>query len=160
MEFERVNLNKDILIEIKKIDDIFYKDDNTTLDWYLERYTDKHIGYLIKDNGKIVGYIVSVPIKKVLYNALINGVLVNDININPDMFITRSRYNYIVSFVMLPEYRHKGLGTKLIKSIIKNVKRGYYCALAISKEGNALSGKFMKLKKKINEDISVYEIKL
>ncbi len=160
MEFEKVNLTKDVLIEIKKVDDIFYKDENLTLDWYLERYTDKHIGYLIKDKEKIVGYIVAAPIKKVLYNALVKGVLINDTDINPDMFINKSRYNYIVSFVLLPDYRHNGIGTKLIKSIIKTVKKGYYCSLAISKEGNAISKKFMRVKKKINDEITVYEIKI
>ena len=66
----------------------------------------------------------------------------------------------IISFVLLPEYRHKGFGSELIKSILKNVRHGYYCSLAISKEGNTISKKYMKLKKIINDNINVYEIKL
>lgn len=160
MKFEKVKLTKENIKEIKKIDDIFYQDDDLDLNWYLDRYTEKHMGYLIKDNNKVVGYLVSVPIKKVFYKALISGVLINDTNVNPDMFVTHSKYNYIISFVLLPDYRHKGIGSELIKSVIKSVNHGYYCSLAISKEGNALSRKFMKLKKHINDNISVYEIKI
>lgn len=161
MKIEKIPLNKENLIKIKKIDDLYFTEDITDLNWYLERYTTKHTAYVIKDNqDNYQGYIIAVPIKKVLYKAITNGVLINDININPDMFVNKSKYHYIASFVILEKHRHKGLGLKLIKSIIKLVDKGYYCALVMSNEGDAISKKYMHLKKKINENISVYEIKL
>ena len=161
MRIEKINLTKDNLIKIKEIDDLFYTDDHIDLDWYLERYNSKHIGYLLlNDHNVCIGYIVSVPVKKELYDALIKGVLVNDLNINPDMFIDKSKYNYIVSFIILEEYRHQGLGLELIKNIIKTVDKGFYCALTVSQEGAAISKKFMHLKKQINDDIAVFEIKI
>ena len=161
MKIEKINLTKDNLLKIKEIDDLFYRDDSTTIEWYLERYTPNHIGYVLKDeNDNFCGYIVSVPVKKELYDAITNGVLVNDININPKMYIESSNYNYIVSFVLLEEYRHQGLGTKIIESISNSMAKGKYCALTISKEGNNIAKKFMNLKMQINDDISVYEIEI
>ena len=160
MQIEKIYLNKDNLIKIKQIDDEFFKEDITPLDWYIERYTSKHTGYIIKDNDKIIGYLVAVPIKKEAYNAIINGVIINDIHLNPDMFVEKSRYHYIIAFVLLDEYRHKGLGTSLIKSVIKHVEKGKYCTLTVSKEGASLSKKFMKLKQQLNDEVAVFEIKL
>lgn len=126
MKIEKIYLTKDNLKKIKKIDDLYYKGENKTdLNWYLERFSSKHIGYvLLNGKSEYIGYIISVPVKKELYDALIGGVLVNDININPDMFINKSKYNYIVSFVILEEYRHMGLGVELIKNIINIVDKG------------------------------------
>ena len=61
-----------------------------------------------------MGYLISVPIKQALYEALINGVFINDLYINPQMFIEKSHYNYIVSCVILKEYRNKGYGTLMM----------------------------------------------
>ena len=80
-------------------------------------------------------------------------------DINPQMFVKKSKYFYIISFVILEEYRHKGLGIKLIKNIIKTIDKGKYIALTVSKEGEAIAKKFMKKKKQINDDIAVFEIK-
>ena len=159
MRVEKVSLTKDNLLKIKSIDETFYKS-NLDINWYLERYTNKHNGYLLYDNNKVVGYIVSVPIKKELYDALVNGVLLNDININPDMFIEDSYYNYIVSIVILEEYRYQGMGNLLLEALLNNVKNGLYCALTISKEGSILANKYMNLKLKINDEVSVYELKV
>ena len=120
MKVEKISLTKDNLLKIKSIDETFYKS-NLDIDWYLERYTNKHNGYILYDNDKAVGYNVSVPIKKELYDALINGVLLNDININPNMFIEDSYYNYIVSIVILEEYRHQGMGNLLLEITQKKV---------------------------------------
>lgn len=156
MEIEKICLTKENLKKIKKIDDIFYHEDVTTIDWYLERYTPKHTGYILKDGKKIVGYLVAVPIKKEAYTAITKGVLVNDIYLNPDMYVEKSKYYYIVSFVLLEEYRHKGYGTRLVLSVIRKAEKGHYCALTISKEGAALSKKFMKLKKQVNDNVAVF----
>ncbi len=160
MKIDKIRLTEENIKIIKEIDDTFYHDEATTIEWYLERYTSKHNGYLIKNNDKVVGYLVAVPIKKEAYDAITNGVIVNDIYLNPKMYIEKSKYHYIVSFVLLENYRNQGIGTNLILSIIKNVDKGRYCALTISKEGAAVSQKFMKLKKQINDDVAVFEIKL
>ena len=159
MKVEKVNLTKDNLLIIKNIDETFYKS-NLDINWYLERYTNKHIGYLLYDNDKVIGYIVSVPIKKELYDTITNGVLLNDININPSMFVEKSYYHYIVSIVILEEYRHKGYAHLLFKEMLKHQKDGLYCALTITKEGDILASKYMHLIKEINKDVKIYELKV
>ena len=75
MHIEEVKLTKENLIKIKEIDNTFYTKENISLDWYLERYTEKHSAILLLDKDEIVGYIISVPIKKELYDTIINGVI-------------------------------------------------------------------------------------
>ena len=97
MKAKKEKLTKDVLHKIKNIDDLFYTDIDLSTSWYLERYNEEHYGYLIYDDNNCFGYIVSVPIKKELWDALLNGVMTNDYYINPKMFINESDYNYIVS---------------------------------------------------------------
>lgn len=89
MQIIEDKLTKDNLLKIKKIDDKFYNSPITNIDWYLERYTKNHKGIFLLDNEKVVGYLISVPIKQALYEALINGVFINDLYINPQMFIEK-----------------------------------------------------------------------
>jgi len=96
-----------------------------------------------------------VPIKKELYNAIVNGVLINDLYINPNMIVNKSKYQYIVSSVILDDYRHKGFGKEMMKELLKNGK-GFYCALTITENGYNLAKKFMELKLKINDDANVF----
>ena len=42
MKIEEVNLTKDNLIKIEEIDNTFYKNDITGIDWYLQRYNENH----------------------------------------------------------------------------------------------------------------------
>lgn len=156
MKIEVRNLSKDNLLEIQKIDKKFYNDDLLNIDWYLKRYNEKHKGIFLLDNEKIVGYLVSVPIKKELYEAITNGVLINDLYINPSMFIEDSNYHYIVSCVILKEYQEKGYGSLMMSKLFKNSK-GKFCALTISNKGYNLAKKFLNLKININEEISVFE---
>lgn len=159
MRIEEVYLTKENLLKIKSIDDLFYSD-QLEIDWYLKRYSDKHKGILLLDNDKCVGYIVMAPVRKELYKAIISGVILNDVDVNPDMFIDSSKYNYIVSCVILEEYRHKGYGKMLVEKLLtSNNKSTHYCALTISKDGSNLASKFMKLKMKLNEEVNIYEIK-
>lgn len=162
MKIEKIYLTKDNLTKIKNIDDLCYNEENKTdLNWYLERFTPNHIAYVILDeNNNYIGYIIAVPIKKELYDAITNGVLINDLNINPAMFIASSKYNYIVSFVILEGYRHQGLGINLIKNIINIVEKGKYCALTISEDGEMIAKKFMHLKHQINDKTAVFEINI
>lgn len=157
MKIEKVYLTKENLLKIEKIDDSFYKDDITGIDWYLQRYNSKHYAYCLIDKTEIVGYIVSVPIKKELYDAIINGVLLNDLHINPDMYVTKSEYNYIVSCVIKKEYRYKNYGKLLMEKVFDDLNNCYACCLTISKDGYKLANKYLKLKKKLNDDVSVFE---
>lgn len=155
IKIEKVSLTKENLLKIKKVDDSFYKEDLLTLEWYIERYNENNNGFLLMNDDCCVGYLVSVPIKKELYKAIINGVLINDLYINPNMIVNKSKYQYIVSSVILDNYRHKGYGKEMMKELLKNEKK-VFCALTITKDGYNLAKKFMKLKLKINDDTNVF----
>lgn len=156
---KKEKLTKDVLHKIKNIDDLFYTDIDLSTSWYLERYNEEHYGYLIYDDNNCFGYIVSVPIKKELWDALLNGVMTNDYYINPKMFINESDYNYIVSCNILKEYQCNGYGTMLMKELIKESK-GYLCALTVTKEGFLLASKYLKLQNEINDNIEIMIVKL
>ena len=155
IKIKKVSLTKENLLKIKKVDDSFYKEDLLTLEWYIERYNENHNGFLLMDDDCCVGYLVSVPIKKELYKAIINGVLINDLYINPNMIVNKSKYQYIVSSVILDNYKHKGYGKEMMKELLKNEKK-VFCALTITKNGYNLAKKFMNLKLKINDDTNVF----
>ena len=159
MKIEKVCLTKENLLKIEKIDDSFYENAITGIDWYLERYNSQHYAYCLIDKNEIVGYIVSVPIKKELYDAITHGVLINDLHINPDMYVTESKYNYIVSCVIKKEYRYKNYGKILMEKVLDNLNNCYACCLTISKDGYKLANKYLKLKMKLNDDVSVFEKK-
>lgn len=156
IEIKDVRLNKDNLIKIKEIDNIFYNEDILTLDWYLERYNENHKGILLFDNDRCVGYLVSVPVKKELYDTIINGVITNDLYINPDMFVNESKYNYIVSIVLLEDYKNKGYGCQMLNNLFDNGK-GNFCALTITNDGYKLANKYMNLIMNINSEVSVFK---
>ena len=155
MKIEEISLNKENLLRIAKIDNTFYTNAITGINWYTERYNENHKGIVLTDNDNIVGYIVAVPIKKPLYDAIINGVIINDININPKMFVNKSNYKYIVSCVILEKYRNQGYATKMMKKLFAE-GHGKYCALTISQDGYNLASKFMKLKSNICQGIDVF----
>ena len=157
VKIEKIYLTKENLLKIEKIDDSFYTNAITGIDWYLERYNEKHSAYCLIDENEIVGYILSVPIKKELYDAIINGVLVNDLHINPDMYLNESEYNYIVSCVIKKEYRYKNYGKLLMETVLSDLNNRYVCCLTISKDGYKLANKYLKLKMKLNDDVSVFE---
>ena len=156
MHIEEINLTKENLIKIKEIDDTFYDKDNISIEWLFERYKDTYKGLVLCDKEKIVGYITAVPIKKELYDTIINGVIVNDLQINPNMFVDESNYYYIVSIVIKKEYRGKGFGSKMLKLILEN-KNKNYCVLTISDDGYNLIKKYMNLKTKVYKNIYVFE---
>ncbi|MBE6147225.1 MAG: GNAT family N-acetyltransferase [Firmicutes bacterium] len=157
MEVKKIFLTKENLLEIQKIDDNFYTNAITGIDWYLERYNKNHYAYCLFDDDKIVGYIVSVPIKKELYDTIVNGVLLNDLHINPQMFLNESNYNYIVSCVIKEEYRYKNYGKLLMETLLNDLKDSYACCLTISKAGYKLANNYLKLKMKLNDEVSVFE---
>ena len=156
MKLEKVYLTKENLLKIEKLDDLYYTDAITGIDWYLQRYNEHHNAYfLINDKSNVVGYILSVPIKKELYDAITSGVIVNDLYVNPKMYIDESTYHYIYSCVITKEYRHQKYGTMLMEKLLDDLK-GNICCLTISKDGYKLANKYMDLKEIINESVSVF----
>ena len=109
----------------------------------------------MNDNSDLIGYIVSVPIKKELYEAITNGVILNDLHINPTMFQKESDYHYIVSCVILEEYRYQNYGPKLMETLLSSLN-GRACCLTISKDGYRLASKYLNLKETLNDSVSVF----
>ena len=156
MKIDKKFKKKEKLKKIMKIDKSFYKNDILTLDWYLERYNENHKALvLVNKKNQWVGYLVSVPITKELYMTITNGVLVNDLYINPKHFLIDSNYNYIVSVLIDEKYRDKGYGSKIIKYFFES-NSGKYCALTITKGGYNLCLNQMNLWMKINESTFVF----
>ena len=156
MKIEKEVLTKENLKKIQAIDDSFYANDITGIDWYLERYNEDHYAYFLKDDlSNVVGYILFVPIKKELYDAITGGVLLNDVHINPNMFIKKSKYHYLFSAIINSQYRHKGYGKRLMETVLKDID-GDICCIAVSKEGYNLANKYMKLKETLNDSVSIF----
>lgn len=155
MHIEEVSLTKDILLKIQDIDNTFYLNAIIDIHWYLERYNKDNLAIVLQDDNKVVGYIVAIPINKELYNAITSGVIINDLYINPKMFVKESNYKYVVSCVLLEQYRGKGYATQMMEKLFEKAK-GYYCALTISENGYNLVNKFMKLKLNIDDKTNVF----
>ena len=152
---ENKNINRSILERVKAIDEQFYTESKLTLDWYLERYKEYHVITLLYDDDKIVGYLLCVPIKKELYDDIMNGKLTNDIDVSHDMFVKDSLYNYIVSIVIDKEYRNNKYAYRLLDNLI--IKKGNkYCALTVSEAGKKLASKYMKKVLDVNDNVSVF----
>ena len=154
LEIKEVKLTKDNLLKIKVVDDTFYKSDKLNLDWYLERYEGKSKAVLLLDEDKCAGYIVSVPIRKELYDTITCGVIVNDVQVSPKMFTDESLYYYVVSCVILDDYRERGYGSKMLEMVLRDKKR--YCALTVSDEGYHLAKKYMDFKMNVYENVNVF----
>ena len=154
IKIKKDNLTKENLMKIKNLDSLFYKEDILTDEWYLERYNSNHSGIFLYDDEICIGYLVSIPITKELYKAIINGVIINDLYINPKMILNKSKYNYIVSSLIKEEYRNIGYGKLMMEELFK--VKGKYCALTITKEGYSLANKYMKHKLKINNQVNVF----
>lgn len=156
LKIKKIKLTKNNLKKIMEIDSTFYKDDVLSMEWYLERYNKNHsANVLVNSNKDYVGYIVSVPIKKELYDALLKGVIINDLYVNPKMYDIVSKYHYIVSCVILEKYRGLGYGKAIMESVLKDSNINYI-ALTISKDGKKLASKYMKEYLIINKDVSVF----
>lgn len=157
MKIEKVNLTEENLLKIQDIDDLFYTNAITGINWYLKRYNEHHTAYVLVDKkDNFCGYVVAVPIKKELYDAIINGVITNDIHINPKMFVNKSKYYYLYSIVLLEKYRYRGWGTKLLNKLLEEIKDKKYCVLTVSKDGYNIMNKCMDIKIKIDDSIFVF----
>jgi len=157
IKIKKEKLNKKNLYKLKEINDFFYED-NLSLEWYYQRCNNKHDIYFLYNENLCIGYISCVAIKKELYDTLKNGVILDDININPKMFVKKSEFYYISSIVLSEEYRNIGLGSILMESLL-NTNKGNFIALTISKKGYHLCKKYMKLIRKLNKNVKVFELK-
>lgn len=155
MKIVKTFLTKDVLESIIDIDKTYYKKVND-MEWYISRYNKFHYAYLLKDGEKIVGYILAVPIRKQLYDAIKSGVLMDVNDVNPNMIVNESYYNYITSIAILSEYRGKGYGKSMLETLLDN-GRGFYIAISVNKEGYNLCNKYMFEMLKIDNSTHIFE---
>lgn len=143
VHIEKINLTKENLLEIEKIDDAFYTDEVTGIDWYTNRYKPYNIAYGLFDDKELVGYTIIAPIQEDLFRAIINGVLVSDVKVSPEQFVKYSDFYYIASSVIKEKYRECGYGSKMFDQIMHDYRDKYLCCLTVSKEGYRLVNKFL-----------------
>lgn len=134
MHIEVKKATEDLLQEIMAVDSYVY---HIGLNWYVRRYVGKEFALLYDEDG-VAGYAVAVPIAKPMYDALVSGVVVNDIDLNEEMFLSQSDYYYLASAVVIPMYRKKGWGNQLVDTALNHIK-GQCVALVVSEAGEKLA---------------------
>ena len=152
---DEVSLTKEILEEIRKIDLEFYPNIGP-IDWYLSRYKPWHSAFAAMDDGKMIGYFVAVPVRKELYDAILNGVMVDDLGINPDMYLQESEYYYAVSIVVQEAYRGRNISRQLLDAYFSKYPDKKTCLLAVSKGGHHLAEHYFSLVKDLSENVAVF----
>ena len=152
---KEVSLTRDTLEEIRKIDLEFYPNIGS-IDWYLSRYKPWHSAFAAVDDGKMVGYFAAVPVRKELYDAILNGVLVDDLGVNPNMVLKESEYYYAVSIVIQEAYRGRNISRKMLEMYFSKHPDKKTCLLAVSKDGCRLAEHYFSLVKVLSEDVGVF----
>ncbi len=158
MKIVKTFLSRENLEIIRNIDSNFC-DNLKDIEWYIKRYNRFHYAYMLVEGEKPVGYLLSVPIRKQFYDAIKSGVLMGDYDINPNMYLTESYYNYIVSCVILDEYRNNGYGDALINALFET-GRGIYIMLTRTTDGYKLANSCMNEILKIDNFTFVFEKEL
>ena len=152
---KEVSLTRETLEEIRKIDLEFYPNIGL-IDWYLSRYKPWHSAFVVMDDEEMIGYFVAVPVRKELYDAILNGVLVDDLGINPNMYLKESEYYYAVSIVIQKEYRGRNISRQMFDAYFSKYPDKKTCLLAVSKNGYRLAEHYFSLVKDISENIGVF----
>jgi len=142
----------------------FYGNMNLTKEWYKMRYKSYHSIFTVYDNSvtfcdgtcKFIGYIAAIPITKELYDTISSGIIYDDINVNPNMFLKQSQYVYIPSIVLDEKYRNLGIGSMLFKKVLEKYNNHFLCGITISKNGFNLFKKYMQHKCNIMKDHDVF----
>ena len=155
MTVREVSLTKEILEEIRKIDLELYPNIGP-IDWYLSRYKPWHSAFAAMDDGKMVGYFVAVPVRKELYDAILNGVLVDDLGVSPDMYLKESEYYYAVSVVIQEAYRGRNISRQMLDAYFSRHPDIKTCLLAVSSAGYRLAGHYFCLVKDISGNNGVF----
>ena len=155
LTFREVSLTREILEEIRRIDLEFYPNIGP-IDWYLSRYKPWHSAFVAMDGEKMIGYFVAVPVRKELYDAILNGVLVDDLGISPDMYLKESEYYYAVSIVIQEAYRGRNISRKLFDAYFSKYPDKKTCALAISRSGRRLGEHYFSLVRELPGNVCVF----
>ena len=150
-----VSLTREVLEEIRKIDLEFYPNIGS-IDWYLSRYKPWHSAFAAMDGEKMIGYFVAVPVRKELYDAILNGVLVDDLGVNPNMFLKESEYCYAVSIVIRKAYRGRNIGRQMLDMYFSKVPDKKTCLLAVIKDCYRLAEHYFSLVKDLSEGVGVF----
>ena len=155
LTIREVSLTKETLEEIRKIDLEFYPNIGP-IDWYLSRYKPWHSAFAAMDGGKMVGYFVTMPVRKELYDAILNGVLVDDLGINPEMYLKESKYYYAVSIVIQKAYRGRNISRQLLDAYFSRYPDRKTCLLAVSRSGCRLAEHYFSRVKDLPGDAGVF----
>ena len=152
---KEVSLTRETLEEIREIDLEVYPNIGS-IDWYLARYKPWHSAFAAMDDGRMIGYFVAVPVRKELYNAILNGVLVDDLGVNPNMFLKESEYYYAVSIVIRKAYRGRNISRQMLDMYFSRLPDKKTCLLAVSRNGYRLAGHYFTLVKDLSEHVGVF----
>ena len=152
---KEVSLTRETLEEIRKIDLEFYPNIGL-FDWYLSRYKPWHSAFVAMDDEKTIGYFVAMPVRKELYDAILNGVLVDDLGINPNMYLKESEYYYAVSIVIQEAYRGRNISRQMLDMYFSKYPGKKTCLLAVSKSGYRLAEHYFTLVKDISENVGIF----
>ena len=152
---KEVSLTRETLEEIRKIDLEFYPNIGL-IDWYLSRYKPWHSAFVAMDNEKMIGYFVVMPVRKELYDAILNGVLVDDLGINPNMYLKESEYYYAVSIVIQKAYRGRNISRQMLDMYFSKYPDKKTCLLAVSRDGYRLAEHYFSLVKEISENVAIF----
>ena len=150
-----VNLTREILEEIREMDLEFCRGIGP-IDWYLDRYKPWHTALVAREEEKIIGYLAYLPIRKELYEAVVNGVLVDDLGISPDMFLKESPYYYAGSILIREEYRGRNLSRQLLDAYAERYPEKKTCLIAISGGGYRLARHYFTLVKETAGSIGIF----
>ena len=152
---KEVSLTRETLEEIRKIDLEFYPNIGS-IDWYLSRYQPWHSAFAAMDDEKMIGYFVAVPVREELYDAIVSGVLIDDLGVNPDMFVKESEYYYAVSIVIQKKYRGRNISRQMFDAYFSKYPDKKTCLLAVSKNGYRLAEHYFSLVKDLSEGVGVF----
>ena len=155
IEIKEVSMTKEVLEIIREFDLQFYPNIGP-IDWYLARYKPWHTSFVAMDDGKIVGYLTSLPARKELYDAILSGVLIDDIGINPDMFLKESEYRYVESMVIRAEYRGRNISEQLFDAYFDRYGGKKACAIAVNTEGHHLAEHYFGLAKELSSGVGIF----
>ena len=152
---KEVSMTKEVLEQIRQIDLAVYPNIGP-IDWYLARYKPWHTAFAAMAGGEIVGYVASLPAKKELYDAIANGVLIDDLGINPDMFQEDSEYCYLGSVVLKPAYRGRNISRRLLDAFVETHRDKKVCMIAVSQAGRRLAEHYFSLAKELPGGIGIF----
>lgn len=129
-----IRVNKDNLYYAKQSAELFYWNNDAKLANELNENffgNDTNIMYVAVENRKVIGSVYGYELER---------------------YDTRKKQLFIYSIDVLENYRRKGIGKKLIKTFINELRNGeYYNAFVITNKKNYAASKIVKTKLTKNE---------